>query len=102
MTTTKTTIELLERDEAEAAQRLLDGALKRNGLTRAALRDALEAGYSKVLEREHPTVWRALTPRDQAVQAAGRLILRIARECGLPLEAPVGASAMSVLREMVE
>ena len=104
MTTTmvQKTLALLEHDEADRASALLEGALKRNGLTRAQLRDALESGYGKVLEGEHPTIWTSpTTPREQAVQVVARLLSRLRRECGLPLEAQAGASAMSVLREML-
>ncbi len=102
-TKTKTTVELLEQDEAARAVALVEGSLKRNGLTKAQLRDALESGYGKVLDREHPTVWSPpVTPREKAVQAAARLLLRIAHELNLPVMALQGASAKSVLAELLE
>ena len=96
-----TTLEALEHDEAERAQALVNGALKRNGLTRAELRAELQPGYGQAVAGGHPSTWASATARDRAVIAAGRLLLRLRNELFLPMEAASGPSAISIATELL-
>jgi hypothetical protein len=103
-TTTLSALSALEHDEVEHARDLVEGALKRNGLTRAELRAVLQPGFQRAAYQrgEHPSQWACETAHDRKVVAAGRLLLRLRRELGLPLEAPQGPSALSVAEELLQ
>ena len=105
MTTTitkPTMLEALEHDEAERAHKLVDGALKRSGLSKAELRAALPAGFGKVAYRhDHPSTWPAETAHDRALIAVGRLLLRLRNELFVPLESLTEPSALAILTELL-
>jgi hypothetical protein len=103
MTTTTGTLAALEHDEAEHARELVAGALKRNGMTASELRGALPAGLGRAAYQrmEHPSLWASETAHDRKVAIAGRLLLRLARELGLPLQAIQGPSALAVAEELL-
>ncbi len=98
---TKPGFENDEGYEAAAAARLVDEAQARSGMTRAAMRDALEAGLGAAMWNGPRDLWPRSTSRDREVAVAGRLLLRIARDLGLPLETQLGASSISIVRELL-
>jgi hypothetical protein len=106
MTTKTTKVTGIEADEAEAALQLLEGALDRNGMSKSQMRDALESGLGRAMWEGPPSLWTAATAAERHRDAAGRLLLRLGRELGLPLASggigpgyPV--SAVSVARELL-
>jgi hypothetical protein len=104
MTTTTTgALAALEDDQAEHARDLVNGALKRSGLTKAELRTAMPAGFGRALHySDHPSTWASATAHDRAVVAAGRLLLRLRDELFLPMESMVGPSAISIATELLQ
>jgi len=97
-----TTVEALEHDQAALAHKLVDGAMRHCGLTKAELRAALPAGFGKAAyNHDHPSMWASETPRDHAVNAVGRLLLRLHHELALPLESVQGPSALSIASELL-
>jgi hypothetical protein len=97
-----TTLQALEDDQAEHARDLVAAALKRAGLTKAEMRAELQAGYGQAMSGGHPSAWPSETPRDRAVIAAGRLVLRLRDELFLPIQSVIGPSAISIATELLK
>jgi len=97
-------IETLDEDQVMHARDLVNGALKRNDVSKRQLREALSAGHGRAQYRQHPSTWPVPeTPHDRAVVAAHRLLLRLGHELGLPIESPGGGpSAISIASELLQ
>ena len=97
-----TTTQQLQHGEFELAQQLIDAAIKESGIGRPALRDALAAGLGKALYELPASAWPVGTEHDRAVACAGRLLLKTARELGIPVGNYVlGPTAGTVLHELL-
>jgi hypothetical protein len=101
-TTTKSKMETDLAEDYELAVRLVDESLKANSLSKGKMRSALEAGLGRAALNEPSCFWTAETDAERAVNAAGRLLRRLARQLGVQLEGPSGATAMNVAKALLE
>jgi hypothetical protein len=100
--TTMLTIAKDESFETEHAARLVAEALQRSGLTKAGALEVLEAGFAMAAGHSGPAgTWPRATEHQRAAGVVGRLLARIARAHGWPLEGANGTSAKSFVSEIL-
>lgn len=92
----------LPHDDALLANELVAAVLKKTGLSRSALRDALPRGERlAVYDRSGP--WSTATEADVAAGVAAQLLLRLGRELGVSVgdNDVLRPNAMTVARELL-
>lgn len=96
----KTNLAGLDHDQAETARRLLEGAMRSKGITRRELAGALQRGHGYALHCGHPSGW-GNEESDRVGNAAGRLLVRLGHELGLPVSGVIGTTALGVAEELL-
>jgi hypothetical protein len=96
-------IEQLDHDDAATASELVGRTLKTTGLSRAALRAALPRAERYVLYDPRGP-WPTTTPDEVAAATAANLLIRMARDVGVPLggNTVLGATALGIARELLD